>query len=96
MLQDKSITLHFSLFHAYARSLHKNLDNLSTYLNNLAFTFSITAITETWATSDNESFLHSAGFTRVFKNRPSGRGGGVALFVRNNLSFKHSIKCKCH
>ena len=81
MLQDKSITSNFSLFHANARSLPMILDNLTTNLSTLHFTFNIIAITETWATLDNESLLHIASFNRVLKNQPSGRGGGVTLFI---------------
>ena len=40
----------------------KNLNNLTAYRNTLAFTFSIIAITESWATPDNESLLHIASF----------------------------------
>ena len=88
MLQDKSITSNVSLFHANVRSLPKNLDTLTTYLYTLAFTFNVIAITETWATRNNKSLLHIAGFNSVLKNQPSGRGGGVALFIRDNSSFK--------
>ena len=39
MLQDQSISSNFSLiFHANARSLPKNLDDLTTYLYTSAFT----------------------------------------------------------
>ena len=57
MLQDRFITSNFTLFHANARNLLKNLDNLTTYLNSFTFIFSIIAITITWATPDNEFLL---------------------------------------
>ena len=49
--------------------------------------FSIIAITETSANYTNESHLLIPGYNSILKNRPKGRGGGVALFIRQSLTY---------
>ena len=70
-----------------ARSLLKNLDYLEVYIQTLTHNFSLIAISETWTNNDNMSLLNIPGYNSTFKNRISGRGGGVALFVRNCFKF---------
>ena len=48
------------------------------------------AISKTWANNDGMSLLNIPGYNSTFKNRTSGRGGGVALFVRN--CFKVTVR----
>ena len=87
MLLHKSITNNFSLVHLNARSLNKNLDHLSVYLDTLKYSFDIIIVTETLANSDNMTFLSIPGYNTVFKNRPNGRRGVVAIFVRDSVYF---------
>jgi hypothetical protein len=84
---DKTIMSSFSLLHVNARSLSKNLDNLIVYLSGLKHKFSVLAISETWATADNKFLKKIPGYNCVMKNRVGCRGGGVALYVINTLSF---------
>ena len=65
----------------------KNLNFLQVYLRTLNHNFSVIAISETWANNDSLSPLNIPGYNSTFKNRTSGRGGGVALFVRNCFKF---------
>ena len=55
--------------------------------------FSIICITEIWTNNDNELLLTIPGYKRYLKNRETGRGGGVALFVLNDLScsLRHDL-----
>ena len=57
------------------------------YLRTLNHNFSVIAVSETWASNDNMSLLIIPGYNSTFKNRTSGRGGCVALFVRNCFKF---------
>ena len=75
------------VLHVNARILHKNVDYLQVYLRTLNHNFSVIAISETWANNDNMSLLNIPGYNSTFKNRTSGRSGGVALFVRNCFKF---------
>ena len=38
--------------------------------------------------SDNDELFNLPGYTFVKRNRKSGKGGGVAAFVKNGLNFK--------
>ena len=56
------------------------------YLNTLYHEFSVITVTEIWATADNAPFLSTPSYQRINLNRENGRGGGVALFIRKQLS----------
>jgi hypothetical protein len=77
----------FSLLRINARSLINKLDNVVTYLNSLNHIFSIIAVTETWANTDNQNILKIPGYNRLEKKRTSGQGGGVALFIHHSLNY---------
>jgi hypothetical protein len=87
MISNKLVDDNFSLLHVNARSLAKNLDFLNIYLNTLNHKFSVIVVTETWASSTNESFLTIPGYHGIFKNRPTGIGGGVAIFIKDLFSY---------
>ena len=65
----------------------KYLDHLNIYLTSLSHMFSVIAVTETWANFTNESLLIIPGYNSTLKNRLKGRDGGVALFVRQSLTY---------
>ena len=90
---QRNIDNNFSVLHVNARHLHKNLDYLQVYLQILNNNFSVIAILDTWASNDNMSLLNIPGYNSTFKNRTSGRGGGVALFVCNCFKFTVEMTC---
>ena len=73
----KRVSTNFSLLHINARSLSKNKDHLSLYLSTLKIKFGVIAVTETWASADNEALLSISGYNSVFKNRL--QNGAMAL-----------------
>ena len=77
----------FSLLHLNARSLNKNIDQLDLFINAINHKFSIIAISETWENKDIPSKPHLPGYCCVSIPR-SGRGGGVALFIKDTIIFK--------
>ena len=83
----------FSILHINARSLVKNFDSILIYIASLQHTFTVIAISETWITDSNDSLINIPGYNRVLNNRTEGRGGGVALFILNSLTF--TIKSNC-
>ena len=87
MLIQRNIANNLSVLHVNARSLRNNLNYLQVYLRTLNHNCSVIAISETWANNDSRSLLNILGFDSTRKNRTSGRGGGVALFVRNCFKF---------
>ena len=52
------------------------------------------AVSETWITNNNDSFIIIPGYNRVLNNRKTGRGGGVALFILNTLIY--SVRNDCN
>ena len=65
MISQKSLYSTFSLFHVNARSLYKNIYNLTDYLKDINFIFSVIAISETWANETNSYHLALPGYNAV-------------------------------
>ena len=71
---------HILMVHFNVRSLTNKFDDLINYLNSLSFSFSLTALTETWL---NESHISDEtqipGYRNIIVNRKHKKGGGVSL-----------------
>ena len=76
----------FSVLHVNARSLNKNLENLTSLLLTCNYPFTIIAVSETWATELNMCYLNIPGYCSSGKQRPS-RGGGTLWYIRENIPF---------
>ena len=76
----------FSLCHVNIRSIKKNLSEFETYLQLLDHEFTVIGLTETWLNDSSCEIYGINGYKSVEKHR-SGMGGGVALFMRDNLTF---------
>ena len=81
----------FSIIHINIRSMSQNFDELKSLLNNINFTFSIICLTETWCS--DESFIKNSnfqlsGYNSLHLERKNKRGGGVCVFIREDLIFK--------
>ena len=81
MISDNNCISNFSLLHINARSLCKNLNNITSYLDRPNHKFAVIAVSKTWANISNESLLIIPGYNRVMKNRAGSRGSGIALYV---------------
>ena len=78
----------FSIIHFNARSLKANFENVKTYLNSLSKEFHIIAISESWFDENiNELDYKLDRYNMVFTSRSDKRGGGVVLYVRQDLNF---------
>ena len=84
---SKNNPIDLSLLHLNIRSLQKIFNNLSNYLTNLNIQFSIIGISETWLRDDSHS-VDINGYRFIHKNRPNRTGGGVGLYISENLEFK--------
>ena len=76
-----------SLLHLNIRSLHRNLDSLTTLLKNLELRFSFIGITETWL-RDSSHHTDISGYNFVHNPRKDRTGGGVGLYLADNFDFK--------
>jgi len=76
----------FSVLHVIARSLNKNVDNLTSLLLTCNYPFNAIDVSVTWAKEHNMSYLNILGYYSSGKQRPS-RGGGNLLYIRENTPF---------
>ena len=76
-----------SLIHSNIRSIPSNLNSFISYLENLSITFTIMAFTETWLKEYNNEVHGVLGYNAVHHCRPQKKGGGVALYVKEGISF---------
>ena len=75
------------MLHVNARILYTNITQLTNYLKNINYKFSVPAVSETWTNEINSDYLVIPGYNRVLKNHAE-HGGGVEIFVDDKLSFK--------
>ena len=79
----------FSLFHWNARSLNKNFDSFELLLHSLQnFPFSAIGISETWLGHKSPNLFNLDNYKIFRSDRLRGRGGGVALYIFNQLRVK--------
>ena len=78
---------HLSFFHLNIRSLQNKVDELSTLLSTLNIKFSVVGITETWL-QDPPLGVNIDGYNFVYKNRRVRSGGGVGLYLSDNLDYR--------
>ena len=78
----------FSLLHLNIRSAPKNLSSLHNYLIDVKNQFSIIGLTETWFNETTADLYGIHGYSGVHTYRSCKRGGGVSLFVNNNIPFE--------
>ena len=76
----------FALLHFNIRSLNKHFDELQLLLDNNIPTFPIVGLTETWLSSDSQSFSLN-GYDLIVNNRLNRIGGGVSLYVPHCLEY---------
>nr|CAI5839931.1 unnamed protein product [Callosobruchus analis] len=76
---------HLSIGHVNCRSLLLHFDNFKDY--SLKKMYSIVAVSETWLQGEiQDSEIHIDGYTVIRQDR-SGRGGGVAIYIKQNLKY---------
>lgn len=81
----------FTIFHHNSRSLIKNFNDITTFISLLSNDFSIIGFTETWFNNRSSPLTHLNNYTLVENHRDERRGGGVCLFVNNNICFKERL-----
>ena len=68
-------------------SKHSNLKDFLADSSSNNIPIDILAIQETWSIH-HPHLVNIPGFNFIHKQRPSGRGGGVGFYIRENLSFE--------
>ena len=77
------------IIHFNSRSLNKNIDSITDYLETLNYKFPILAFSETWLKDNKTShaLTNIPGYNLVNDNRQGKKGGGVALYVSTKLNY---------
>ena len=84
----KVVNQKVSILHVNARSLRHNFDDLLMMISTLDFKFTAIAITETWFNSCTPLELFNIpGYKFNYSNRTDKIGGGVALYVDENVNY---------
>ena len=74
--------------HLNVRSILNKMDDVRSLIHNKRF--DIFAFSETWLNpSIKDSELNIPGYTLIRHDRTGKRGGGTAIYVRNNIPYKH-------
>lgn len=86
-LNIKKVNCDLSFIHLNIRSLRKNFTTFISQINNIINKIHLIILTETNIVDDENNFYSLHGFNSTFLNR-EGRGGGIAVYVKENINFK--------
>ena len=78
---------YLSLFHMNIRSIPRNINAMSDYIDCLNIDFHVIGIRETWLKEDNCGLYDIPRYHCKEKPRLSKVGGGVAIYVKDFMSF---------
>ena len=76
------------LLHFNARSLRKNISGIIQYIDLLQKSFAVIGISETWLNDMHDPLIQIPNYAIEGTCRQSKRGGGVALYVQEDLMYK--------
>ena len=71
------------------RSLRKHFQTFLTTINNIIEKIQLIVLIETNITDDENCFYNIHGFNSTFLNRGEGKGGGIVVYTKQNINFKH-------
>ena len=81
-----------SIIHFNCRSINANFEKIEEFLQNIDHTFDVIALTETWL-NENSLVPELVGFKCCHQPRLNKKGGGVAMYINNQLNFKILDTC---
>ena len=74
--------------HLNARSFLKNLDKLNLMLGSLKKSFSVIGFSQMWLTDSTAELVNITGYSFISNHRKSKTGGGVGIYLHNDLQYK--------
>ena len=86
-------TASFSIMHLNARSLFGNFDKVNVLLNNIHKPFSVIGVSETWLNDAISELVNIIGYSFVSNHRKPKSGGGVGIYLQNDLDYKLRPEC---
>ena len=85
--------INFTLMHLNAQSLLGNFDNFKHLLINLRRSVSVIGVSETWLNELTCDQVNIPEYNFPSNHRSSKIGGGVGLYLHNNLKYKMLPEC---
>ena len=79
--------------HLNTRSLLGNFDKLNLLLGNLQVPFFVIGVSETWLNDATSELVNITGYNFVSNHRKSKTGGGVGIYLKNDLEYKLREEC---
>ena len=76
-----------TMMYSNIRSIPCNLYSIDAFFENVSINFTVIAFTETWLKDTNAHAFRVDGYNSVHNCRPDRNGGGVALYVKDCISF---------
>ena len=76
-----------------ARSLFVNFDKVNILLNNIHKPFSVIVVSERWLNDTTSELVNIIGYSFVSNHRKSKSGGGVGIYLQNDLDYKLRPEC---
>ena len=93
ILESKQENASFSLLHVNARSLLSSFDDLKSLAANSRQTFTAIGISETWLNDNTSDRVNLPGYNFLSCHRTARSGGGVGLYLRNDLEYRICSEC---
>ena len=81
-------TKSISILQINCRSLQKHFNDLKLLLSNANICPSVIAVSETWLSTSNHHLYNLPGYSFISLPRDNRRGGGVGIYIANELSFR--------
>jgi hypothetical protein len=78
----------FSLIHLNIKSISNKFDSLKNLIDTMNIPFQIIGLTETWLNENNQEYFALKNYDHFGSSRPNKKGGGVAIYVSNQLESK--------
>ena len=73
--------------------LLKIFNQLNLILKNLKGAFSVFGVSETWLTDSTSELVNITGYNFVSNHRKSKIGGGVGIYLQNDIQYKILKEC---
>ena len=77
-----------NIMHVNCRSIKKNFGPLNDLLHIISGPLTAIAVTETWLCDDLYDIYNLPGYQFISKSRSEKSGGGIGIYVNNNLHFR--------
>lgn len=82
---EQNLSRNLSVGHLNIRSMNTGFEEFSFYMSQ--YCFDIFALTETWLDVNSESNRFALPNYKFIRQDRLGRGGGIALYIKNSLKF---------